>query len=170
MPEAFAPTRVRAAQVRRPHGVRGEVRVIPLGGDLDRFHVGLELACEQVERVLSIASVRPLGDGDLLVTFEGVASREAAAALSGTYLCVEGEDARQLGPDEWFIHQLVGLRAVTASGDELGAVTEVEEYPAHDTLVVTGPGGERRFPMNRAFVERVDIGAGVVVLTPWEEA
>ena len=47
---------------------------------------------------------------------------------------------------------------------------EVENYPAHEVLVVRDGDRVRRLPMVRAFVERVDLAAGVVVLRPWEEA
>ncbi|MFN2568176.1 MAG: ribosome maturation factor RimM [Candidatus Dormibacteria bacterium] len=121
-------------------------------------------------REVTIASARPLEDGDVLVTFSGVDSRDQAQALTGAYLCVGGADIRQLGADEWFVHELVGLRALTPAAESLGTVSDVEEYPGQDMLVVSGPAGERRFPMARAFIERVDIAAGVVVVTPWEEA
>ncbi|HEY0410956.1 MAG TPA: ribosome maturation factor RimM, partial [Candidatus Dormibacteraeota bacterium] len=108
--------------------------------------------------------------GDLLLTLEGVSSREAADALRDAYLCVEAGDARPLGADEWFVHQLVGLRAVTVEGAPVGVVEDVEEYAAHEVLVIRDGAELRRLPMVRAFVERVDLASGVVVVRPWEEA
>jgi len=150
--------------------------MIPLGGDPERFTAGRRLFVESGEgegaptRELTIESARPQDDGDVLITFAGVTSREDAQQLSGAYLCVDAAEIRELGDDEWFIHQLVGLRAITPDEEALGTVSDVEEYPGHDMLVVAGPAGERRFPLARAFVQRVDVAAGVVVITPWEEA
>jgi 16S rRNA processing protein RimM len=162
---------LRAAHVRRPHGVRGELRVEPLGGDAARFAEGLRLHVEVDGRVVVVASSRATGDGDVLLGLEGVTSREAADALRGVYLCVDPREARRLGSDEWFVHQLVGLRAVTAEGGVLGVVEDVEEYTAQEVLVVReAGGGVRRLPMVRAFVDRVDLAGGVVVVRPWEDA
>jgi 16S rRNA processing protein RimM len=170
-PVDATPPLLRAAHVRRPHGVRGELRVEPLGGDAARFEPGLPLRVEPGGRALVVTSSRPAGDGDVLLTLEGVTSREDADALRGAYLCVEPRHARRLGSDEWFVHQLVGLRAVTPVGETLGVVEDVEEYAAHEVLVVREDAGRRRrLPMVRAFVDRVDIAGGVVVVRPWEEA
>jgi 16S rRNA processing protein RimM len=164
-----SPPLLRAAHVRRPHGVRGELRVEPLGGDAGRFTPGLRLRVENGGRTVVVSGARPAGDGDVLLLLEGVSSREAADALRDAYLCVETGDARSLGADEWFVHQLVGLRALTPEGEPVGVVEDVEEYAAHEVLVVRDGDRIRRLPMVRAFVERVDLDAGTVVVRPWEE-
>lgn len=169
VPTDASPPLLRAAHVRRPHGVRGELRVEPLGGDAARFEAGLQLRVEGDGRTLVVTGARPTGDGDVLLSLEGVTSRDAADGLRDAYLCVEAGDARLLGADEWFVHQLVGLRAVTPEGEPLGVVEDVEEYAAHEVLVVRDGGAVRRLPMVRAFVEAVDLAGGTVVVRPWEE-
>jgi 16S rRNA processing protein RimM len=163
------PTLLRAARVRRPHGVLGEVRAESLGGDARRFRRGIKVVVESSGEMLSMRSARDLGDGDLLLGFTGVDTPEAAALLRGAYLCVEPERARELPPGEWFVWQVVGLAAVDPEGRALGVVADVEAGPAHDVLVVGTDTGERRFPMVAAFVREVDVAGGRVVLTPWDE-
>ena len=167
--EAPAPPLLRVAHVRRVHGVRGEVRVQPLGGDLKRFAPGTGLVRESDGRALTVLSSRPLDGDEVLLSFEQLPTREAAAALSGDYLCVKRSEARELGHDEWFVWQLVGLRAVSARGDDLGVVRDVEEQPSSDVLVVGRGASESRFPLVREWVHSVDIKAGVIVVTPWPE-
>ena len=169
-PAGTSPPLLRVAHVRRPHGIRGELRVEPLGGDAARFSAGLRVHVEGSDRTLMVCAARAAAGGDVLLELEGVASRDAAESLRDAYLCVEAGDARSLGEDEWFVHQLVGLRAVTPEGDVLGAVEDVESYATHEVLVVGDGTTVRRLPLVRAFVERVDLGAGVVVVRPWEEA
>ena len=175
MPEAGSPastvaaTLLRVAHVRRVHGVRGEVRVQALGGDLGRFAPGTTLLGERDGRRLTVASSRPLDGDDILLAFAELPSREEAAALGGDYLCVERSQARALGDDEWFIWQLVGLRVVSDGGEELGVVRDVEEQPASDVIVVGSGADERRYPLVREWVRSVDVAAGVVVVTPWPE-
>jgi 16S rRNA processing protein RimM len=168
-PVAAAPDLLRAARVRRPHGVLGEVRAESLGGDARRFQRGVRVVVESSGQNLTVRSARGLADGDLLLRFGGVDTPEAAALLRGAYLCVEAAQARQLPPGEWFVWQLVGLTAVDAEGNALGVVDDVEEGSAHDVLVVATGHGERRFPMVAAFVREVDVAGGRMVLTPWDE-
>jgi 16S rRNA processing protein RimM len=176
MPEAgspastvAAPELLRVAHVRRVHGVRGEVRVQTLGGDIRRFATGTALLVEGDGRRVTVASSRPLDGGEILLSFAELRSRETAATLSGDYLCVQRSQARTLGDDEWFIWQLVGLRAVSVDGVELGVVRDVEEQPASDVIVVGAGERERRYPLVREWVREVDIAGGRVVVTPWPE-
>ena len=141
----------------------------PLGGDAARFAGGLLLHVEGGARTVVVRGARPTADGDLLLSLEGVTTREAAESLRDAYLCVEPARSRALGADEWFVHQLVGLRAVGDGGEPLGVVEDVEDCAAHEVLVVRDGARVRRLPLVRAFVERVDLAAGVVVVHPWEE-
>ena len=168
-PTHAAPSLLRVAHVRRAHGVRGEVRVQTLGGGLARFAPGTELLDERDGRRLTVAASRPLDGDEILLRFDDLHSREAAASLSGAYLCVQSSQARHLPADEWFVWQLVGLRAVTDSGDDLGVVRDVEEQPSSDVLVVEAGSRERRYPLVREWVRGVDLARGVVVVTPWPE-
>jgi 16S rRNA processing protein RimM len=163
------PRRLRAARVVRAHGVRGELRIEPLGGDAARFTAGLRLHVEADSRSLTVRRARGLPDGQLLLTVDEVVSRDDAQRMQGAYLCVDAADARRLNNDEWFVHQLVGLRAMTPEGEALGTVSDVEAYPAQDVLVVDDGSRVRRLPMTESFVRRVDVAGGVIELTPWPE-
>ena len=164
-----APRMLRVAHVRRVHGVRGEVRVEVLGGDLARFAPGTSLLAERQRRMVTVHSSRALDGDEVLLAFEELPTREQAAGLRGDYLCVDPATARQLAADEWFEWQLVGLRAVTPDGEDLGVVDDVEEQPSSHVLVVVDGPIERRYPLVREWVRSVDLDAGVVVVTPWPE-
>lgn len=163
------PQLLRAAVVRRVHGVRGGVRVEVLGDDPGRFRAGLRVVVESTGEELVVRSARVVAGAEALLAFKGIDTPEAAQRLRGDYLCVRPQDARSLGDAEWFVWQLVGLEAVDSAGQSIGTVTDVEPGTVHDILVVgTGPAA-RRFPMVTAFVERVDLEGGRIHLTPWEE-
>jgi 16S rRNA processing protein RimM len=52
---------------------------------------------------------------------------------------IAGSDARPLAEGEYFLFQLIGLKAETESGEPLGTVVDLIETGAHDVLVI----GER---------------------------
>jgi 16S rRNA processing protein RimM len=164
------PGLLRAAFVRRPHGVTGELRVEPLGGDSARFAPGLVLRREDDGAALRVRSARGVVGGDVLLRLDEVSSRDAAEQLRGVYLCVEHADLRSLGDDEWFLFELIGLRVRSAGGEIIGTVEDLEDYTEQQVLVVRGDGGRvTRLPFVRAFVERVDVDAGVIDVLPWQE-
>jgi 16S rRNA processing protein RimM len=95
--------------------------------------------------------------GRWLVTFDGVADRTAAEALTGQILTAD-----PLGPlpeDELWLHELVGAEVRDTAGVSLGTVTAVDANPAHDILVVDG---EVLIPV----VFLVEHADGVVIVDP----
>jgi 16S rRNA processing protein RimM len=102
--------------------------------------------------------------GRLLVTCEGVDARDDADSLRGELLTIPFEAARELGPGEFWRHQLVGLTVVDAAGAEVGSVADVVPGAAHDLLQVRlEQGGEALVPAVAALVT-VELDARRVVV------
>jgi 16S rRNA processing protein RimM len=165
----LAPAKLRAAQVLRAHGVRGEVRAEPIGGDPTRFIPGTKLETEDGARSLTVRTVRPGPGNAVLLGFDEVTSATDAALLRGVYLCVDVDAARPLPDGEWFVWQLVGLRVVDATGADVGVVEDVEAGVGNDVLVIRDDTAVHRLPMARDYVTSVDLAAGTITVTPWTE-
>lgn len=163
------PSVLRAALVRGVHGVHGELRVEPLGGDAGRFGAGMRLRVEGGGRELRVRSARAGRDGTVLLSVGGIDTPEQARELRGAYLCVDATAARPLEEDEWFVWQLIGMRCVSVDGAPLGTIVDVEPAPAADILVIAGAGRPLRFPMVREFVRGVDTAHGVMTIAPQPE-
>ncbi|MCV2488957.1 ribosome maturation factor RimM [Geodermatophilus sp. YIM 151500] len=157
-------------RIGRPHGVRGEVTVEVRTDDPDqRFADGAVLLTEPADRgPLTVAGARWHRE-ILLLSLDGVDSREEAEALRDTELHVPVADLPALDdPDAYYDHQLVGLRAQLPDGSPVGEVVAVRHEGA-DLLVVRRP--ERRellVPFVAAIVPTVDLAGGVVVVDPPE--
>jgi 16S rRNA processing protein RimM len=100
-------------RIGRPHGVRGEVTVEVRTDDPDlRFAPGAVLRTDPVDRGPLTVAGRRWHREVLLLTIEGVESREAAEELRNTELHVPVADLPALeDPDVFYDHQLVGLTA-----------------------------------------------------------
>ena len=156
-------------QIVRPHGVRGEVVVdVRTDDPQERYAVGSVLQADpSAAGPLTVVESRP-HQTRLLVTFDGIADRDAADGLRGVLLCVDSSDVPPPDdPDEFSDHELVGLRARTPAGEDLGEVVRIEHAPANDLLVLRRPdGGSALVPFVKAFVPDVDVAGGRIVLTP----
>jgi 16S rRNA processing protein RimM len=155
--------------VARAHGVGGEVAVDVRTDDPDaRFAPGTKVDTDPAERgPLTVERTR-WHTGRLLVRFAEVADRTAAEALRGTLLVADSAtSAAPADDDEFWDHDLVGLRAVTADGRAVGTVADVLHPPGPPLLAVRRPdGAELLIPFVRAIVPTVDLQAGQVVVTP----
>ena len=124
-------------RVTRPHGVRGEVSVEVRTDDPDlRFAVGRVMATDPAAAgPLTVESVR-WHSGRLLIRFAGVADRNEAEELRGTWLTLDSAEVGPTGdPDEFHDHELIGLAVVTTSGEPVGRVTDVRHF-GQDLLVI----------------------------------
>lgn len=159
--------KVVVARIGKAHGLRGEVTVQVLTGAPDeRFVPAATFATDPDETgPLLVRSARD-HNGILLLGFEGIEDRTGAEALRGTKLLANPleDDGDE---DTWYERELVGLVAVTVSGEEVGEVTALESRPAQDLLVVRLKDGRlARVPFVAAIVPEVDIEGGRVVLDP----
>jgi 16S rRNA processing protein RimM len=165
----LAPAKLRAAQVLRAHGVHGEVRAEPIGGDPSRFTPGTRLETEDGARAFTVRTARPGPGNAVLLGFDEITSATDAALLRGVYLCVDVDAARPLPDGEWFVWQLVGLRVLNTTGSDVGVVDDVEAGVGNDVLVIRDGSAVHRLPMVRDYVTSVDVAAGTVTVTPWTE-
>ena len=156
-------------RIGRPHGIRGEVGVEVRTDDPDtRFGNGSSLLTEPADRGPLRVDATRWHSGRLLVNFAGVADRTAAEALRGTLLLVEvDESQRPADPEEFYDHQLVGIRVVTTAGDDVGEVTEVLHLPAQDVLAIKrSDGAEVLVPFVKELVPTVDLDAKTITVEP----
>jgi len=159
--------------VTKAHGLKGELVVHtfdPASTVLDEVErVWLEKD-GQGGREAVVQAVREAPKGDLLVSLEGVTTREAAEALKGFTLCAFRDDLEAPGDDEVFQGDLVGLRARTPGGEALGVVEEVWSSGPVPNLVIRDGKRELMVPLVADFVREVDVKGGAVVVEPPEYA
>ncbi|MCB0901233.1 MAG: PRC-barrel domain-containing protein, partial [Actinobacteria bacterium] len=70
-------------------------------------------------------------------------------------------------PDEFYDHQLEGLRVLVA-GEDRGSVAEVLHLPGNDVLAVDTPRGQVLIPFVADVVPVVDLAAGRVEVVEME--
>jgi 16S rRNA processing protein RimM len=160
-------------RVIKAHGIGGEVVVDVRTDDPEqRFARGTTLrarARDKTERIFLVESMRE-HSGRLLVRLEGVGSRDAADALRGSLFIVDTAELPPIDdPDEFYDHQLEGLRVRTVAGLEIGTVAEVLHTGAGELLVVQpaeGDGPEVLVPFVSAMVTSVSLDDGIVEIDP----
>ena len=151
------------AEIARPHGVRGELRLKVYNADSDLLLDVSEVIVERADRTrepMKIVSARRANEA-ILVFLDGVRDRDEADAMRGAKLLLPREAFPPLEPGEFYACDVVGLRVVAPDG-EIGVVVELYPYPTCDALIVTTPRGRIEIPVVDDVVEAVDVAGGVV--------
>ncbi|WP_034487011.1 ribosome maturation factor RimM [Actinomadura oligospora] len=160
--------RIVIGRIGRPHGVRGDSTVDVRTDDPElRFAPGTEIATDPAGAGPLVVEQARWHSGRLIVRFAGVADRNDAETLRGTWLVVDADDIPESDdPDDFHDAQLVGLAVRTVDGTDVGEVTDVRHH-GQDLLVIrrTG-GGELLVPFVTALVPEVDVAGGALVIDP----
>lgn len=148
------------------HGVRGEVKVFPTTDDANRFkklkEVILDTGKEQLPlEIMQVKFFKNL----VILKFKGIDNINDIEKYKGKSLYVTRENAVKLKKNEYFIADLIGMRAVTEEGEELGTLKDVMQTGANDVYVIQKEGeDELLVPAIRDCVKNVDIESGVMTL------
>ena len=156
----------RVGVIANTHGVRGEVKVFPTTQEPERFKklkdVILDTGKEKVD--LEVKSVR-FFKNLVIVKFKGIDNINDIEKYKGKSLYVTREHAVKLKKDEYFIADLIGMRAVTEEGEELGTIKDVLQTGANDVYIIKKDGeDELLVPAIKDCVQNVDIEGGVMTL------
>ncbi|MBN1890665.1 MAG: 16S rRNA processing protein RimM [Thermoflexales bacterium] len=163
MNAAPEPRFLTVARVGRAWGLRGEFKLQALAERPDELlrlgtlYLGESQTPCQVERF-------HWHRAELLLKLVGCDDRSQAETLHGQLLRIRLEDAPPLGPNEYYCHQLLGLKVVTLEGEELGTLDAIWETGANDVYVVRGARGEILLPACSEVIRQIDLEHGLVLV------
>lgn len=156
------PVFVVIGKFRKPHGIRGEVRMTVLTDFPELIEVGSTIYAGHNYQEYTIKSIRWHG-GDLLVALEELPDRTAVEIFRNILIHMKSEDMPEPPEGEFYTHQLVGLEVVTDQGEILGRIKEVIFTGANDVYLVEAQGGkELLLPAIEQVVLKIDLQARVM--------
>ncbi len=158
---------VRIGRVAGAFGVRGEVRIRAYGDDpLALVRYGVMRTADGAP-LLTLLSGRAANGHVIAVTRE-LADKEAADGLRGVELFVERAVLPTPEEDEYYLVDLIGLRAESPEGAFLGRVAAVQNFGAGDLLDIEGEAGASRYflPFTREVVLEVRLSEGRLIARP----
>ena len=159
---------IEVGQIVKPQGIKGEVKVIPITDDPLRFEGENIFFFEENGAYTPVTARFSRFDGQAVYLFiEGVDDRNAAEKLRGRYLLVDRAHAAQLGEDEYFIVDLIGLNGFDETGKSYGTLTDVTSNGANEIWEVTADDGKKfLLPAVPLIVKRTDAANNRVYISP----
>jgi 16S rRNA processing protein RimM len=160
-PDAWVPL----AEVARPHGVRGELRLRLFNKasdtllEMDEVLVRLP---DGEEHEVSVDAARR-ADEAILMKLHSVDDRDRADELRGALVCVRRRDFPPAEEGEFYAVDVVGAEA-RVGGGRVGEVVEILSYPSVEVMLVRADdgAGDWEVPLTDTYVGRIDAGARVV--------
>ncbi|MFM9935029.1 MAG: ribosome maturation factor RimM [Novosphingobium sp.] len=130
---------VTLAAVSGAHGVTGDVRLKLFGEGV----ASLKPHRSFNGGSLTLEKLKDDGKGGAIARFAEVSDRTAAEKLRGTALTVPRASLPPLTEGEYYYTDLIGLPAVSTTGEALGTCIAVENFGAGDVLEIERPDKKR---------------------------
>ena len=167
-PDAWVPI----AEVARPHGVRGELRLRLFNKTSDTL-LGQEEVLVRLpdgeEHEVSVERARRADDAILMKLFS-VDDRNRAEDLRGAQICVRRRDFPEAEEGEFYAIDVVGSEARLA-GQRVGIVAELITYPSIEVLLIHADDGKGDWevPLTEMFIGKVDVASKMVELVTLDD-
>jgi len=156
----------RVGVITTTHGVRGEVKVFPTTDDPQRFKKLKQVILDdgKEQRELEITSVK-FFKNLVILKFKGLDNINDVEKYKQADLLVTREHAVPLNEGEYFIADLIGLKATSDEGEDLGTLTDVIQTGANDVYVFSKEGTQDLLvPKIPDCIKNVNIEAGTILV------
>ena len=121
-------------------------------------------------REFSITAFRAGKPGEAVISFAGIANRDAAEALKGTELFIDREALPATADEEFYHADLIGLEAQDSESRVLGRIAALHNFGAGDIIEILRPDGDSvLLAFTRETVPTIDIPGGRVVVAVPED-
>jgi len=157
-------------KVLRPHGLEGKLRILSYAESEKSFlRPGIVvLKPERGEpREFRVFSIKP-HKNVLLVKLKGLDSPEEAERYRGADIFLRKSLLTRRGEDEFYWHEIIGLRVCLKSGEHLGTIREIFQTGSNDIYVVREGEKEILIPAISDVVREIDLASKKMIIEPME--
>ncbi len=157
---------IKIGVIASPHGIKGEVNVYPTTDDIHRFSSlstcwFKEKNVMVEKKVISVKYFKKM----VILGFEDIKTRNESELLRKKEIYVDRNHAEKLSENEYFISDIIGLKAYNESDEEFGKITDYIETGAGIVLIIIDEqGNEHMVPANPEFINKVYLKEKKVVL------
>jgi 16S rRNA processing protein RimM len=123
-----------------PHGVRGDIRILPLTEKPDLF-LDLEYLLLEGGKKLTVKNAR-FQKRMILVTTKEITSMNEAELLRDKNIYIKAEDLPELEEDEFYVADLVGIPVYDLEGKQIGTFKDSLSTGSNDVYIIAVPGAK----------------------------
>ncbi len=115
-----------------------------------------------LSKILTVTNVKRINGKKLAMDFEEIKNKSDGASIMGYSIFVR-KDILGLEEDEYFMSDLIGMKAITAEGEELGEITDLMETAGHDIYIIGKGKDEIMVPAVEEFVKKIDFENKIII-------
>ncbi len=151
------------------HGVKGEVKVLPLTDNPNRFNeLGRIFICcdeganDQNNSFVAHVERSFWHKNNIVVKFQEFNDRNEVEPFKSLYIKIPREERPKLPEGKYYHDDIVGLLVYDQEGTYLGEVKEIKETPSNDVYVISTREREFLIPAIKQVVKEISLDKGIM--------
>ncbi len=148
------------------HGLKGRLKAVSyleseaLLDEIDEVIIRPEKGPEKTYRVTAVQPQNAI----FFIQLEGINDPDSAGKLVGSGIFIPAAMLEELPEDEYYWHEIIGLKAITESGDYLGEVSSIFPAGSADVYVISGGEREILLPAIEDVIRKIDLEKREIVV------
>jgi 16S rRNA processing protein RimM len=144
-------------QLRRPHGVQGDIIMEVITDFPQRIRVGKTVYLGDKHEARQVARSRKHGQ-ELILRLVGAEKREDVEDLTGLMVYCRADQLPALPEGQYYHHELLGIKVLDKNDVVLGVLNQILETGANDVYEIVSPQGEEiLLPAIESVIINVDL-------------
>lgn len=168
LPENGEPAFLSIGILRKPHGVEGEMKIEIWTDFPERLKKGGVVYIGDHKKEFFIDSFKGK-KGGYLVQLVGINDPESCKFVVNKIVYISSRDRPDLGKNQYYHHQIIGLEVHTQDDTYLGKIKEIIRTGSNDVYVVHKTGndkGEILIPAIPSVIINIDLSGKKMIVDP----
>ena len=144
-------------KITKTHGLKGEITIkLDVANPDDIAELRYLLVEEKGNLIPYFIENQKINGDKMFVQLQDVKKVEQAITFIGKPVFLPNELMPELAEDEFYYKEIVGFKLIDAEKGEIGAISDVLEYPTQAVIQVMKEGKEVLIPIHDDIIEKVD--------------
>lgn len=149
------------------HGIRGDVKVLPLTDDIKRFEDLKHVFIGDDKLRLEITKVGYV-KRNVLLHFKNLENINDVEKFKNWVIWIDEKDKVKLPKDSFFLDDIIGLEVFLEDGTSVGIVKDILQPGANDVYVVKDGKKEYLIPAIKDVIKEVNLEEKRMIIDPLE--
>ena len=158
---------IQVGKIVNTHGIRGDVKVLPLTDDVKRFEDLKHVFVGENKLKLDIVKVGYV-KGNVLLKFRQYDNINDVEKFKNSMVFIDEKDKIELPEYSYFLNDILGLEVYLEDETHIGTIKDILQPGANDVYVVKKGSNEYLIPAIKSVVKKVDIAENKMIIDPLE--
>lgn len=146
-----------------PHGVRGDIRIMPLTDKPEQF-LDLDYLIMEGGKRLTVKSAR-FHKRMVLVSTKEITSMNEAELLRDKNILIKAEDLPPLEEGQFYVADLIGLPVYDENNTQIGTFKDAITTGSNDVYIIAVPGAKDiLIPALKIYVKEINVAEKRIVV------